>query len=693
MPQSALPLDGPFHHEETPRKDIASVRAKLARAKYLAAELNQNGRAGSDDAAEAGYSSESRNETLMLANECQAVGESFRSIQADTRETITALRGLERVMATQTPSADTPALRREASAQVLKHLTGSKDGLLTLIRQLVSDARPEIRDAVTEALSGVTDSQTERLINGAQQVPQVAALQQTVQAKDAEVSALKREVEVKKKLAFDYQRSRHQIETNLIAETAKVTNAERQVSRAKAELKRAQDKIGSLEEDLRITNLNKEACEHELDWHRIRADHQISEMNDKIHHLKQQVQDLDKVTIDLEDEKETLASHLVDRDQSLDTLRLEKLALDERLSLNADHAQLKQAEMESKLNTSNSELHTAREAFKDVTQRLEKAEGRLRDSEAKLGAMEQDLAFSKQETQKAEEARSELKKTVSTQTITLKGQADDIERLNNLLGARDETINSQVEQASIFLRRMSLNVESGIWCSVAEGILTDSTVAPAAQIPWPPWRVLPSWSHDEALVVREDDRSVHAVAMDILAIMKVPTAPLDALLSRLQSLQDMLMDTSPLVSTISQLLLESFAGAVGDERLHLMHHVLICQIVGLLHVDAAEPTEVILDPRATTLVSALKAWDPESGASLNMPCSLSYPDVALVGFNRKPSGIVAAIPLNRQLRWIDNAQTSTTLTHIELLSEECGPAVVPLPLDTRERQLWSTAHL
>ncbi|KAG4259214.1 hypothetical protein FPRO04_07517 [Fusarium proliferatum] len=669
MSRSNVPLNGPFHHEEIPRRDIASVKVKLAKARYLVTDMTQNAPTGSDDAAEAGYHSEnrSRSETMMLAKECQAIVEASRSLQAETDQNIAAIRDIQRVRATQASLTDSPGhLRREAAAQVLKHLTGSRDGLRSLIRQVASDASPEVRDAVTEALARATDSQAERWITGAQQAPEVATLQQTIKDKDTELSLLKGEIETKRKANFAFQRDRHQAETNLLGEKAKVATFEKQVKRNKEQLDSAQERIGALEEELRLAKLSG-------DWYQNQA-----ELLHEAHR-------------DAEDEKETLAYHLSQRDQSVATLRGNIAFLENRLASDAQHAHGEQAIMEDKLEDSNSKLEAAQKEAKDLTQRLGRAEGRLADVQAELTAAQKALASSRQEIDNAASARTGLEEKISNQRASLVSRATEIGQLNSLITARGETIDSQINQASVFLRRMSLDMESDIWHRVAEGVLTDSTVAPAAPIPWQPWRVLPSWSHDEALDVQEDDRSIHSLAVDIVAIIKVPSASAEPLLSRLQSLQDLMVDRSPLVPTVSQILLESLAGAVGDERLHLMHHVLICQIAILLCGNGVELNEVILDPQATALVSALGAWDPESGAGLNLACSLSYPEVALVGFNHSPSGIIAASPVNRELLWIEEAQIDNTLTHIELSSEK--GSTIALPLDTRERQLWSMTHL
>ncbi|KAF5575873.1 hypothetical protein FPCIR_12924 [Fusarium pseudocircinatum] len=724
MPPAPLPLDGPFHHGETPRRDIASLKVTLARARYLATELNQRGHTGGDDATEAGYNSESRSEALVLTKECQAVADVARSVQAETNETAAAIREVQVVRATPS-QAVTPALRREAIAQILETLTGSRQNLITMVRQVLSDARLGMGD-----VSLVTDSQTVRWIDGAQQMPQLAALQQTIQQKDEELSTLKGEVETKSKVAFDYQRRRHQLLTNIEAEKAKVSSAERQLSRAREETRRANERVGTLEEELRSARSTVGRYENDMARQKIESDEQISAKNEEIDDLIRQVQDLDEANIDLEDEKETLAYHLLERDRSLDISRLDNFVLEERLESAENDALTEQAIMDHMLKTAQKEAQNA-------TSGLEQTEGRLRGLEAQLDSVQGDLDSSRQEAeetrstlertissqeqslksktdeierlngllaardeqlgvvqrhldssrQEAEEARSTLERTISNQKDSLKSKIDEIGRLNGLLTARDETVDSQVEQASILLRRMSLNVESGIWRNVVEGILADSTVAPAAQVPWKPWRVLPSWSHDESLHVREDDRSIHMVAVDIIAILRIPSASAGPLLSRLQSLQEMLVNTSPLASTISQQLLESLAGAVGDERLHLIHHVLICQIVYFLNGGAIEH----LDPRATALVSALVAWDPESDAGFNMMSSVSYPEFALVGFNHNPAGIVAVNPSDRELLWIDEARVNTMLTHIELTPGNGDP--ISLPLDTRERQMWRVAHL
>ncbi|EXA38199.1 hypothetical protein FOVG_10167 [Fusarium oxysporum f. sp. pisi HDV247] len=695
MSRAPVPLNGPYHHEETPRRDIAATKVKMAKAKYLVAELKQNARAGSDDAAEAGFNPENRSEAMMLANECQAVIDVARPLQAEIYESVAAIRDLERIKATQPPPADAPdlPLRREASAQVFKFVTNSGDRLHTLVQEIGYQITPENRNAVNEILAQATDSQTKRWIHGAQQTPQLAVLQQTIEERDTELSVLKEEVERKKQVAFQYQRDRHQAETNLLAERAKIATYEKNASRAKRELERAKERIGTLEDELQIIKLRKDGIETHLTWYKQQSGHKVAQRDEEVRRLTQQVQDLDEASRDLEDEKETLADQLLQRDQSIDTLREQKLVLEERLASDADHDRAGKAVLEDELKTSKVDLEKAQKEGKDISQKLDQAKERIQAVEFELVAVRKDLAEGMQEAEKAQGAHSKLKATISDQRALLDEQDGEIRRLNGLLAARDKTVDSQVEQASIFLRRMSLNVESDIWRSVAEGVLGDSTVAPTAQIPWQPWRALPSWSHDEALNVREDDRSIHAAALDILAVMGVPSAPAESLLSRLQSLQDMLVDTSPLVSTVSQLLLRSLAGAVGDERLHLMHHVLICQIVDLLNRDAVEPVEVSLDSRATTLVSALKAWEAQSAAGLQMAGSLSYPDLAFVGFNHSPPGILAVNPLNRELRWIDKAQANNALTHIELVSEQGGPMVMALPLDTRERQLWSVAHL
>jgi predicted nucleic acid-binding Zn-ribbon protein len=451
-------------------------------------------------------------------------------------------------------------------------------------------------------------------------------------------------------------------------------------------LDRAKEKIANLEDELQSTKSRKDAIEADQSQYKIQTDNRIAEMDEDIESLTQQVRDLDEANRDLEDEKETLADQLVQRDQ-------EKLDLQASFDYDANLARARKAVVDDKLATAEVNLKQARDTLAVTSQELDQAEQSLQTAESTLSTVREELAASRQEVEKAQGAVGLLEEAISDQRASLEEKDREIQWLNGLLVARDETVESQVELASIFLRRMSLNVESDIWRNVAQGVLADSNVAPVAQITCQAWRVLPSWSHDESLDIREDDRSIHAVALDILAIIGTPSAPADCLLTRLQSLQDLLSDTSPMVSTVSQLLLRSLADAAGDERLHLMHHVLICQIVDLLNQDAAESIEVNLDSRATTLVSALQAWNAESAAGLQLAAALSYPDLAVVGFNRSPPGIVAVSPLNRELRWIDKAQIRTGFAQIELLSEDGGPMTIALPLDTRERQLWSVAHL
>jgi SMC interacting uncharacterized protein involved in chromosome segregation len=224
MPRPPVPLDGPYHHEETPRKDIAATKVKMAKVRYLMTEIKQNARAGSDDAAEVGYNQETHNEVLMMAKECQIIIDESRVVQAEVDETIETVRELERINATQSPVAEDPELRRRAAAQVFKFITDSLTGFHTLLRAIGIQVTPEIRTAVDESLAQATDSQTERWIRGAQQTPRVLVLQRTLEQKESELSALKLDLERQKTIAFQYQRDRHQTETNLVAERAKIVS-------------------------------------------------------------------------------------------------------------------------------------------------------------------------------------------------------------------------------------------------------------------------------------------------------------------------------------------------------------------------------------------------------------------------------------------------------------------------------------
>ena len=111
-----------------------------------------------------------------------------------------------------------------------------------------------------------------------------------------------------------------------------------------------------------------------------------------------------------------------------------------------------------------------------------------------------------------------------------------------------------------------------------------------------------------------DDRSVHAAALDVLAILRSRSAGVMNLLSRLQVLQNGLIDSPSVVSSLAEMLLGAFVEAVQDTRLHLMHRMVMRQ-VALEMFPVAQVQETLgkamdmFDARIARLAGVIRGWD------------------------------------------------------------------------------------
>lgn len=138
---------------------------------------------------------------------------------------------------------------------------------------------------------------------------------------------------------------------------------------------------------------------------------------------------------------------------------------------------------------------------------------------------------------------------------------------------------------------MSIGTESEVWQGLARRTLQDVTWL-STQATWIPWTIAPSWSTNKALDVQVDDRSVHAAALDVLAILRSGSADAENLLSRLQVLQNGLINSPSVVSSMAEMLLDSFEEGVQDTGLHLMHRLAMWQVAlkmfPIFHLQALE---------------------------------------------------------------------------------------------------------
>lgn len=143
------------------------------------------------------------------------------------------------------------------------------------------------------------------------------------------------------------------------------------------------------------------------------------------------------------------------------------------------------------------------------------------------------------------------------------------------------------------------------------------------------------------------------------------------------------------------MLLAAFSEAVQDTRLHLMHRLVMWQ-VALEMFPIAEVQETlgkaldIVDGRISLLAGVIRSWDSGDSIEFSSGICVAYPDMALLGFNRNPPGVMAFSRTRRELWWIDNAQIHKNLDEMELVP--LSGTTIHLPLDNEEKLIWALTH-
>lgn len=310
----------------------------------------------------------------------------------------------------------------------------------------------------------------------------------------------------------------------------------------------------------------------------------------------------------------------------------------------------------------------------------------------------QDFENATARADQAERARDELLEEVERQRQTLDDRTSEIRKLAETSREREAKFSrqseAQVQQAAALLRHLSIGTESDIWQGLAQRALHDLTWL-ATQATWHPWRIVPSWSTDATLDVRVDDRSVHAAALDVLAILQSGSTGVVNLLSRLQVMQSGLIDSSSVVSPMAEMLLDSFIKAVNDTRFHLMHRLAMWQVaLEMFPVDRVEETLGAaldgLDSRIVSLAGVMRRWDSGYATEFGSNICVSYPGISLIGLHRDPPGVIAFSRSRRELCWVDITRIRPNVDDMELVPAT-GNAI-RLPLDNEKRVGWALMH-
>ncbi|KAM0224049.1 hypothetical protein ACHAPA_004531 [Fusarium lateritium] len=689
-PADELSDDEPFVFPVNVQSDVDNTAKKLAELKGRIVSLRRGKRPdqdavpGKDSATKAGYDPSDRNKIATLVKQGRELVKTTRTFTKDISLAKAVIWEQESSVIVSGDSKDDESARHRTALRVIKFLVRSPTNFHTLLGGLGVEITAEIKSALQSNLSQMSDSQTEQLIQRSRQSDDYLELQQRFDQQNDQLNVTKREAEGSKELAESMESKYKDAESRASKYTRRSFDNARAYSRAKHDLQKANKSVADLETALQGTNSSKLALQKELeslkeqavDQGQTEADlrRKLSEQEFRSINLEQTNSRLEHEKVVLRNEEEANQKALSDQIRDLDC--------------HLKAAEKKAVHLGEKAQETGSEIREVRTERDNVTLELSGTKGRLQSVTEEAAKLREDVKALQRNNSEQHKALEVKDRQIQELRVAFKEQEAQTTQ-------RDQAIKSQVQQASIFLRHLSIGAKSQVWQTVAEQALADSARTSATLTTWRPWKIFPSWSSDVSLDIRRDDRSLDAIALDVLATMDVKSVDAKSLLGSLQAMQDAMSGSSSMASVINSMLLGSFVKSVGDPRSHLMHRVAMCQIATLLAptAEALQPFRQALDavdPRVNLLVNALRAYDPDSHSAFQLGASINFPGLALVGFNREPEGVIALNLAGREICWVDCTRIRKGYSTIELLPLE-GKAIT-LSLDNLERSCWVVTH-
>ncbi|KAG5757352.1 hypothetical protein H9Q70_000002 [Fusarium xylarioides] len=607
---------------------------------------------GSDDALDAGFDPDKPDEISSWAMECQAMAARLDGYDERIDAKLQALKDYEDTIPGTRDSRgkdESQALHR-ASVQVLKILLRTPTKFQTFLQGLGIPMTDEVKEALQRASTSVTDSQANELLQGGTWSVKVLDLEVQLSAKEMEIKELCGQVEIQKELVKRARGERDNLQEGLKAKGKMLEELEKAAQLARAETRKYSAKVLELQRELEGAN-------------------------EKISLLEDEVEDLEVRSADSQKRYNEHILTLQDAAVKLGQEKAEKAIKGQELE-----AKLKklQTDAKSRIDNQQSRIEAAEKASRLKGEDLSEAQGSLLECRRELGKTREENVSLKE--------RLSMLGGIENQAKVL---GKRIETQSRGIAERDATIEKQVDNAALVLQNVSFEIESLFWKTAAIEALSGSLRACTTH--WNPWRISSLWSPDGALAVYDDDRSLEAIALDALAILRAGGDAID-LLTMLQSFQDGIIGLTTL-SPIAQMVLKSFIDAAADNRLHLMHRISMYQVATALSSSAEAILNVsqamdAVDRRVSCLVRGLRARDVDEYHSPPLLGSISYEDVTLVGFDREPAGVLYL--KDREIRWVDLRYIQSNAGEIVIAA---GDETLRFPADSAERVLWSMAHL
>ncbi|KAF5543372.1 hypothetical protein FNAPI_9694 [Fusarium napiforme] len=715
-------LAGAYNFIPAVRKELNKAEAELHKLQAHMVSLREGASPGEDNATEAGYDPADRNVISSLLSKGKDLLKESSTHDEDIRMAKTSMELLQRQSVAGALSGDDEAALNRASRRALKLVSGSASNIHSLFYGLGVPLTPEQDNAIRNALAPLSDSQIEQIMRG--NSDDLTALQARFDAQSDELSAAKqkaqdhssnlqtlvderneaiRQFDEKSKIAEEASRGYDRARQDVAALRENLTGRETSLNAANQECSRLQNEVIRLQNE--VNRLISEVKAR---------DKAISNGSGDYSKLQERCQQLgrekDQLALDLSTSRKGQSDQIRDLEGQKDAEQRAaseaKAALQAALS-ERDEANNQVTRLDSRLQSQSDEIEklnrqiaTEQDGATNAKASLQEARNGLNQSNDRLQDLRSQLIASRQETTKAKEDCRSKEDTISEQRQTLDSQGKTITKLEKALDEqkstvvkRDGIIEAQIDHASVFLRRLLAGIESDCWRTVIEEVLVDSTRNPPVSNSGRLWDLF-SWSPESNLQVHQDRRTSDIIALDVLAMLHAKMADIEGLLTCLKGLQLALVKSPPMISAIAQLLLKAFTDAVGDSRLHLMHKVAMRQIVELLAptVEGLLPFTRALDgvdPRISCLVEALRAFVPDRIFSL--ADTMTYRDLALVGFNQDPQGILAVSLTRFEICWVDMSRVQMEFGRVRLLPNKGGQ--IDIPLQEQESFEWAATHV
>ncbi|SCV48357.1 unnamed protein product [Fusarium fujikuroi] len=657
------------------------------------AALRDGAPPGKDKATMAGYDPQKLRKTTALLKETDIARNEANGLEGDIALTKKSIIASQSKPLTGIDLQDKEA-RKRASDRVVNYVAGSAENTRVFYSGWGVQVTPATNATAQTALRELAVSNTDPPAQRSDPAKQLASLKKALSDNRSLTTRYNEERDEFKKA---WENSKKQIEK--LTKTSEQQS--RDLYRAKKDLEKATRDYPQLERDLASRN------ESSLKAQVYKAEAKAGEAERRAKTAEDEKADLEAKNRRLNDEVKRFQSS--SRDQNLEMSSLSRKCEDRGRQITALKGSSEKAnalvqQLQSELKSSRDDhlkkLRSLETQRNDAVKRIQQVSDELWDLKNAQSKDYEDLDSANEEASRVKGQCEALQLTVEDQQRDLETKDQRISELERAseekdasIKVRDETINSQIQRASTFLRHLSLNLESDAWNCIAQRVLVDSTSISLTSAESRPWVIFSSWSGDASLATREDTRNLESVALDLLVTLKDKSADAKDSLAFLCQLQKAMLDSNSMLSAIAQLLLEAFDAVVGDPRLHLIHRLAMCQIAYLLGPTAKVQQFMQAldgaDPRIQRVVHALQAYRLDNSI-LPMDEAVTYPGVALVGFNRDPQGVIAVSPSDNGICWVDSTNIRTEFTLLKMASGK--GASIEVPLDTTERFDWAMTH-